>query len=411
MRVAGRCGGWGVLLLAAAAALVGRAAARGRGSALQKPVFAPSNSTVLVRSKPGSPQRGKEQRKTASTETEYYTKADTMKSAGQRRGQKDRVGGAEQKVRQAGSSEYPYRPKFPTNPRLGLCQIDDFNFNGSDRLGKGGFGQVFKATHVPTGSVVAIKLLPAASVKDKPERVANEETIQYALKGGYTGELLCTMTNEKHDVFFAIEYFAGGNLLRQLNTMFPLTRQLLVKYVAQIVLTLRQMHADCIVYRDLKAENIMIDEDDNIKLIDFGLAVRDCGNSLTNVAGTLEYMAPEVAARKRYGRSLQKRYGRASDYFSLAVLVHLLYTSKLPYRHDRDKKDEFTLMLASGKISIPPTGDGPVDELIGVLSERDSGRRWQMVHVDFERFKTLAFFRDFDWEYYQHSVQEYPRSP
>jgi serine/threonine protein kinase len=163
----------------------------------------------------------------------------------------------------------------------------------------------------------------------------------------------------------------------------------LAKYVAQIVLALRYMHYNCVVYRDLKAENIMIDENDNIKLGDLGLAKYDCDNDLSNLAGTVEYLAPEVAGKRKYGR--------ACDYYSLAVLVYHLQTGRLPYKHKKEQKEAFIKQLAAGKQKIASTGNASADELIRILSDYDPVQRWSNVYVNFEKFKGLKYFDGIDW--------------
>lgn len=294
---------------------------------------------------------------------------------------------------------YPYRPKFLAHPVLLQCELKDFDYREEDRLGQGGFGQVFKAVHKPTGKTVAIKKISAVSIKERPKHVEYEETIQRAVIHPFISTLYCSLTNKAHDVFFVLEFFPGGNLTKQLSKFFPLPRNLFSKYVAQTLLALRYMHHNCIVYRDLKGENIMLDEFDNIKLIDFGLAVYDCQNKLTNLSGTLEYVAPEVAARSAYGR--------AADYYSLGVLVYLLQKRSLPYRHQKAKKSQFTKDLASGKLSVPPTNDPVVDDLISILTERDQQKRWENVYVNFDKLKKHPFFEGLDWDYHSEVVTKF----
>lgn len=287
---------------------------------------------------------------------------------------------------------YPYRPKFLAHPYFQMCELQDFKFEAKDRLGKGGFGQVFKAVH-KTGREVAIKFISAESIMKQPKHVEHEEIILRALSSPFIGKLYCTIKGPKNDIFFVLEYFEGDNLAKRLPSMYPLAQDVMVKYIAQIYLALRHMHSHCIMHRDLKAENVMLSRDDLVKVIDVGLSVYDCQNKMNNFAGTLEYVAPEVA-----GRSF---YGRAADYYSLAVIVYLLKMQRLPYRKGKNTKQEFSRKLADGLITIPPTGDVVVDELIARLADRDQAQRWNHVYVDYENFKKLAFFKGFRWDYYE----------
>lgn len=285
---------------------------------------------------------------------------------------------------------FPYRPKYPSHRLLGLCRIEDFDFNEQkDSLGEGGFGQVFRAKH-KTGLLVALKKISAKSIKDKPKHVEHEETIQRVLVHPNIGQLLCTMRNDQYDIYFALEYFEGGNLVKNLR-FHPFAPTLNAKFVAQIILALRYLHAQCIMYRDLKAENLMIDRNDNIKLIDFGLSVYSCKKDQTSLAGTLEYVAPEVAKRSNYGRE--------ADYYSLGVLVFLLQTKRLPYTRKALNltKDEFTKQIAKGILKVPPTGDENTDQLISILTLPDQDERWKRVHDGFEDIQALPYFLGVDW--------------
>lgn len=288
---------------------------------------------------------------------------------------------------------FPYRPKYVAHPELGMCRLRDFKFSPEDKLGKGGFGNVYRAVHIPTGNTVALKMLAAKGIKEKPKHVENEETIHRILLHPNIGRIYCSIAEPNNNIWFVMEYFPGGNLTKQLVAYHPLPRRQMVKYVAQVILALRLIHANCIVYRDLKGENIMIDDQDNIKLIDFGLAVYDCDNSLTNLAGTLEYVAPEVAGRRNYGR--------ASDYYSLAVLVYLLQMRRLPYRHRREGKAKFVRLLSENRLKIKPTEDKLIDSLISILANPDPTQRWKDVYENFDSFKRHPFFGDFDWNYYE----------
>lgn len=324
-----------------------------------------------------------------------YTRVKTPELKG-KKGRRDKQGlkrpmdADEIRVKPQNEFHFPYRPKYPAHRLLGHCRIEDFDFNEKNPLGEGGFGQVFRATH-NSGMSVALKKISAKSIKEKPKHVEHEETIQRILAHPNIGQLLCTMRNDQYDIFFVLEYFESGNLVKNLR-FHPLPRTLKAKYVAQIILALRYLHEQCIMYRDLKAENIMLGQNDDIKLIDFGLSVYSCERDQTSLAGTLEYVAPEVARRSNYGRE--------ADYYSLGVLVFLLQTKRLPYTRKTLNltKDEFTKQIAKGILKIPPTGDKDVDQLISLLTLPDQEERWKTVHDGFEKIiKELSYFSGVDW--------------
>ena len=81
-------------------------------------------------------------------------------------------------------------------------------------------------------------------------------------------------------------------------------------------------HANSIVHRDIKPDNIMITADNTVRLIDFGLSVASSKRNLTEIAGTPYYMAPEV---------LQSTYGKQSDLWSLGVVLYTLVCGYLPF--------------------------------------------------------------------------------
>ncbi len=290
---------------------------------------------------------------------------------------------------------YPYRPKFPSHSQLGICRLEDFPFSDKeDKLGLGGFGKVYRSKHVGSNRLVAVKFIAGESIKSRPKHVENEETIHRILDNSYIANFYCSMENPKtHDVYFVMEYFPGGNLSKALSASSKLPPKTIVKYIGQIIIALRYLHSHCIVYRDLKADNTMRDADDNIKLIDFGLSSYDCDNQLGNLAGTLEYIAPEIAAKKRYGR--------AADYYSAGIMLYILIKGTHPYRRGKTPKDDFIKMIANGSLQIPSTEDPKADQVISYLTTRDPAKRWSLVHVNFSSFKKLPFFSDFDWDYYE----------
>lgn len=290
---------------------------------------------------------------------------------------------------------YPYRVKFPSCQKFGFCRLEDFSWdNDKDKLGSGGFGAVYRAIHLPTNTTCAIKVTEKESIKTKPKHVELEETIIRSISHPFVGEHLCSMSDKKNNVYFAMMLYEGGSLGRQIKQMKIFSRPLVQKYIAQLLIVIRHIHSSSLLHRDIKPDNIMLDEFDNVKLIDWGLAIYDDKNMLTSRAGTLEYSAPEVLARKSHGR--------ASDYYSIGIIMYYLHVGKQPYKRKKMEKSMFIKKVAAGDFPIPKTGDSDVDYILSLLCEKDPILRWENVFVNFDKkIRNSTFFKGFDWKYYE----------
>lgn len=302
-------------------------------------------------------------------------------------------------------SNLPYRPKYPASPYFGMCRLEDFEYDiKGNKIGRGGFGKVYSAVHKPTGIVVALKKVSVQSIRKNAKHVENEETIHHAIVHPFFAKHLCTMRGENGDIYFAMELVPGKNLAKRLPDIHPIPSDRLAKILAQMVVALEYLHSHCIIYRDLKAENVLLAPDGTVKFIDFGLSVHDCDNKMTNIAGTLEYTAPEMAARKKYGRAV--------DWYSLGILLYNLKMAKLPMTRRQIGDREAFLERISEGLEFGSTDDKDADDLIGHLTERDPRLRWGMTAETQKLIRAHPFFKSVDWKEIEgetHCAIQYPK--
>ena len=203
------------------------------------------------------------------------------------------------------------------------------NYNISDTtrvLGSGAFGRVFWTTNkFDTNFQVAIKVLDKNKLKDNIACIMEEVAILNKLDHPNIVKYYETYDDAKY-IYLVMEYISGMQLFdkitHQKNQTFDEGQA--AKYMKQLFQAINHCHAQNIVHRDIKPENIMITDDDEVRLIDFGLSKASNGKkALQTVAGTPYYMAPEV---------LDGNYQAKADIWSLGVLMYTLVSGYLPFQ-------------------------------------------------------------------------------
>jgi serine/threonine protein kinase len=193
---------------------------------------------------------------------------------------------------------------------------------------RSGMASIFRATDLRTGLPVAIKV-PHPEMEGDPvffDRFHREQDIGRKLE--HPGVMKVFPENGHSQLYMVMEW-VDGRLLRQLlNEQKKLPPERATRIALGIANALDYIHSHGIVHRDLKPENIMIDANDNIKLIDFGIAADVAARRLTfakfsQTMGTPDYISPEQVKGKR---------GDArSDIFALGVMLYEMLTGKVPF--------------------------------------------------------------------------------
>uniref|UniRef100_A0A8D2P6I2 G protein-coupled receptor kinase n=1 Tax=Zosterops lateralis melanops TaxID=1220523 RepID=A0A8D2P6I2_ZOSLA len=203
-------------------------------------------------------------------------------------------------------------------------------------LGKGGFGEVCACQRRATGKMYANKRLNKKRLKKRKgyEAALVEKRILARVHSRFIVSLACAFQT-KTDLCLVMTIMNGGDLRYHIynvdeeNPGFAEPRA--VFYTAQILLGLEHLHQHRIVYRDLKPENVLLDDAGHVRLSDMGLAVelKDGESKTRGYAGTPGFMAPELLKNEDYDWSV--------DYFTLGVTVYEMLEAKGPFRRRGEK--------------------------------------------------------------------------
>ena len=165
-------------------------------------------------------------------------------------------------------------------------------------------------------------------------------------------------------IYLINKYYPGGDLYKKLKATGKFPEALTKKYTRQIVMGMIYLHSKNIIHRDLKSDNIFLDEDDNAVIGDFSWAVMT--NTLRKTCcGTLDYLSPEIVNGEEYGSE--------TDIWSLGVLVYELLTDKMPF-YASTYKQTYQL-ISKGQPDFPEILSEQAIDFIKTLLTKDREKR------------------------------------
>uniref|UniRef100_A0A8D3DDZ6 Si:dkey-16p21.7 n=1 Tax=Scophthalmus maximus TaxID=52904 RepID=A0A8D3DDZ6_SCOMX len=195
-------------------------------------------------------------------------------------------------------------------------------------LGKGQTGLVKLGVHCITGQKVAIKIVNREKLSESVlMKVEREIAILKLIEHPHVLKLHDVYENNKY-LYLVLEHVSGGELFDYLVKKGRLTPKEARKFFRQIISALDFCHNHSICHRDLKPENLLLDEKNNIRIADFGMASLQVGDSLLETScGSPHYACPEVIRGEKYD-------GRRADVWSCGVILFALLVGALPFDHD-----------------------------------------------------------------------------
>ncbi|KAF9221452.1 kinase-like protein [Gyrodon lividus] len=275
-------------------------------------------------------------------------------------------------------------------------------------VGKGAFGKVRMVQHKQTRQLYALKYINKGKCV-KMKAVANiiqERRLLEEIDHPFVVNLRYAFQDDEN-CFFVLDLMLGGDLRFHLERLGSLPEETVRFYVAQISSALAFLHENRIMHRDLKPDNILLDESGNAHLTDFNIAVHYSERRLlTGVAGSMAYMAPEILTKRGYTYTI--------DWWSLGVCAYELLFGRRPFRGKTNS--DLTHSISKDSLRFPEDADrrcsrAGMQALKGFL-ERDPFKRLACKTGDgFEEFRRHPWFQPIDWQALENKELQPPFTP
>ncbi|KAM6942873.1 serine/threonine-protein kinase BRSK2-like isoform 7-T7 [Xenentodon cancila] len=240
-------------------------------------------------------------------------------------------------------------------------------------LGKGQTGLVKLGIHCVTCQKVAIKIVNREKLSESVlMKVEREIAILKLIEHPHVLKLHDVYENKKY-LYLVLEHVSGGELFDYLVKKGRLTPKEARKFFRQIISALDFCHSHSICHRDLKPENLLLDEKNNIRIADFGMASLQVGDSLLETScGSPHYACPEVIRGEKYD-------GRKADAWSCGVILFALLVGALPFDDDnlRNLLEKVKLGVFHMPHFIPPD----CQNLLRGMIEVDASKRLTLEQI------------------------------
>ncbi|KAI7782124.1 hypothetical protein LA080_013800 [Diaporthe eres] len=281
-------------------------------------------------------------------------------------------------------------------------QLDDFAKVRT--LGTGTFARVCLVrlaspkNEAERSRVFALKILRKTEVikLKQIDHVRHERAILGEVSGHPFITNLLASFSDRESLYLLLDYVPGGELFSYLRKFRRFDEKMARFYAAEIVLVLEYLHEQQggVAYRDLKPENLLLDEEGHIKLVDFGFAKRlggrDGASETYTLCGTPEYLAPEVIHNKGHTTAV--------DWWALGILIYEFLTGYPPFWHQNPI--EIYKQIVEKPVIFPqePPISHEAQDIIRSFCNADRSRRLGNVSGGAKRVKEHPFFRGVNWD-------------
>jgi 5'-AMP-activated protein kinase catalytic alpha subunit len=268
-------------------------------------------------------------------------------------------------------------------------------------LGQGNFAKVYHCRSLSTNESVATKVIKKEKLKKERlvKQIKREVSVMRLVRHPHIVDLKEVMAT-KGKIFLVMEYVKGGELFAKVAKG-KLKEDVARKYFQQLISAVDFCHSRGVTHRDLKPENLLLDENEDLKVSDFGLSAlpeqrREDGMLLTP-CGTPAYVAPEVLKKKGYD-------GSKADIWSCGVILYALICGYLPFQGEnviRIYKKAF-----KGEYELPEWISPQAKILISNLLVADPKKRYSIVDIMNDPWFRIGFVRPIVFSMNDSSIED-----
>lgn len=216
-------------------------------------------------------------------------------------------------------------------------------------LGEGAYGEVRLLVNRQTEEAVAVKVIDTSQSKECAENVKKEICVHKSL----THQNIVRFYGQRQEgpiTYLFLEYCSGGELFDRIEPDIGMPEKDAHHFFTQLIGAVEYLHSIGITHRDIKPENILLDDKDNLKLTDFGLATlfRFKGKErfLTRICGTLPYVAPELLSQTEFK-------AQPADVWACGIVLTAMLAGELPWDQPSESCQEYSDWLQK-KTYLPP---------------------------------------------------------
>ncbi len=253
-------------------------------------------------------------------------------------------------------------------------------------VGKGSFGKVYQVRKKDTGKIYAMKVLNKERViaRKQYEHTLSERRILEEMEHPFLVSLQFAFQSGSK-LYMVFDFFNGGELYHYLSRG-RFTEERARFYAAEIAMGIAHLHENGIIYRDLKPENLLLDDSGHIRITDFGLSKENVADDDTvkSICGTPEYLAPEVLRKIPYTKGV--------DWWSLGTLIFEMIAGLPPF-YDKNRQRMYRKILEQELVKPPHMSDAAFD-IVSKLLDRDPEKRLGRRHED---IRDHPWFKGIDW--------------